>query len=263
MSEQLEPGKAELEDVPDWLWSAHALVWRRWRVFLTLTVLYFGLSLLTQSIGYWALPLGFIVALAFVMIGILAAKHADDCISFDIQSLIPLLQKNIDRIVVLSLLVTVITFAALALGSWLLPVLPEAMGNSIVETPAFLERLITWLAPGSMRFFIVVLSVTISGMWFLLPLCVFHSLSMLECALLSKRAETLNLSVILLVGYTPLMGTILILLLHDIGYVFITVAFPYFAAVQYVSYRHVFMRRKQNSPERAISPSFITVSAEP
>jgi len=261
MAEQLEPGKAEIDDVPDWIRLAHALIWRRGRLFIVLTVAYFGVSLLTQNMGYMTLPLGYVITLAFLLAGILIAKHSDESLSLEPQTVITLLQKTILRLIILALLATIVTVAAVVLGSWLLPVLPQSASPAGLQTPEMIGRLINWIVPGSIRFFIVALAVTISGMWFLLPLIVFHTLTLLESALLSKRAERINISVVLLIGYGPVFGVILLLLLHDIGYLVTAALLPYFSAVQFVAYRHIFMQRKQNSPARALSPSFKTLTA--
>lgn len=261
MAEQLEPGRAETADVPDWLKLSYALILRRWRLYLGLVVLYFYIAAMTRYMGWLTLPLGYVIGLAFVFFGILAAKYSDESLTLPVQAVFSLLQKTVVKLLILAILISVVTFAAVALGTWLMSFWPVASGSSMTVTTEFLQRAVAWTAPGGIRFFIIVLSVTITGMWFLLPLLVFHQLTLLESALLSKRAERRNLMIILLVGYTPLFGVIILLLIHDIAYLLIVPLFPYFAALQYVAYRHIFLQRKQNSPARALATEFKTLPA--
>ncbi len=249
MAEQFEPQKVDLSDVPEWLRQSRALILRRLSLFCLLTAAYLLVSWYTRNMGALTLPLGYVVTLFFLVVFVATAKVADESQRLTLEDIIKLLVKIAPAMLFCAVVVSLITLATFVLGTLLEPVIPGAVASA-EGVPA---QLINWIAPGVMRFFVVYTAITIAGMWFLLPLLAFLPLSMLDAAKLSKRAERINVLVIVCVAYVPLLTLAVLLLLHDLSFIILAVAVPFFGAVQYVSWRHVFTHKKDNLPARALS----------
>jgi len=144
----------------------------------------------------------------------------------------------------------------LLFGTWFAPALPV---RDYSESPVFLS--IDWLAPGVVRFFFLYATTTITGAWFLLPILTYLPLTLKESFVLARRAERKSAVVMMAVGYTPLFAFVLLLLVTEASLIAGTIFLPYFAAVQYVAFRQVFLQRKSNSPARVVSAAATTVES--
>ncbi len=247
MAQSLEPDSVEISDIPVWMAEAKALVLRRPWLFLVLTAAYVGVSWLTRDMGMLSLPLGVLICSFFLVLLIAAARVSDDSERLTVFDAVALLQRTTLSLLLIAIISSLFVLAALALGSLLSP---PSDPPAYTEGEMFLSLL--WLAPAAVRFFFLFAAIAVSGMWLLMPLLIFHELSLLESAVIARKGEQRNRLVLLIVGYAPLFTFILMLLFSGLALVAGVLFVPYFAALQYVSYRHIFMRRKSNSPARVL-----------
>lgn len=248
MSQPFEPDKAEWSDIPGWVTEARDLVRRRWILFSVITCLHILVSVLTRDMGYLTLTLGVVITQCFLVVLIEAAKASDDSTRLPIKACLDQLQRLALNFVVLAIVCTLMALAALMVGSLLAPKVPAV---DYSESSVYLA--IQWLTPGVARFFFIYAVVTIWGMWFLYPLLTFTELSLREAAVLAKVADRRSDYVFLVISFVPLFVFVLLLLITEIALVAGTLFLPFYAALQYVSFRHIFMRRKSNSPAKVLS----------
>ena len=247
MAPQLEPGRAELADIVDWIRQGKELVHRRWLLFLCITVLHIGVSVVTRQMGYLTMPLGLFITQGFLIVLLLAAKQADGSEFLSIESIQIALRRLVVYCLFIAAICSVFILIAIVIGSFISPALPA---RDYSDSPVY--RNIDWLAPGVVRFFFIYAIVTICGVWFIYPILAYLPLTLKEAFLLARRADRKNTLVLMTVGYTPLFGFVLLLMVSEASLIAGTVFLPYFAAVQYVAYRQVFMQRRSNSPARSL-----------
>lgn len=248
MNQQLEPGRAEMADIPDWIRQGKALVHRRWMLFLTLTAAHIMLSFMTRNMGYLTVPLGLLVTQSCYIVLLIAARNSDESKPLHGREIMLLLQRLVGYCLIVSLISTAFILLALLFGNFLSPAMPS---RDYSQSPVFLS--ISWLAPGVVRFFFLYATFTIAGVWFLFPILTYLPLTIKESYLLARRAERKNQVVMMVVGYSPMFAFVLLLMVSEASLLAGTVFLPYFVAVQYVAYRQIFLHRRSNSPARALA----------
>ena len=90
----------------------------------------------------------------------------------------------------------------------------------------------------------------VTTMWFLLPLSVFHKMGFVELVLFAKQGERKNFPVIAAASYLPFMVFFVLFVFSELALVVAVVALPLFAIYMYVSFRHVYMGRKESLPAK-------------
>ncbi|MBX2881969.1 MAG: hypothetical protein KTR32_18620 [Granulosicoccus sp.] len=248
MNQQLEPGRADMADITDWIRQGKALVHRRWPLFFGLTAIHIMLSYLTRQMGYLTVPLGLLITQSCYIVLLMAARHSDESKPLQAREILSLLHRLIGYCLLVSLISTAFILLALLFGTFMSPAVPA---RDYSDSPVFLS--INWLAPGVVRFFFLYATFTIAGVWFLFPILSYLPLTLKESYLLARRAERKNQVVMMVIGYTPMFAFVLLLLVSEASLLAGTVFLPYFVAVQYVAYRQIFLQRRSNSPARALS----------
>lgn len=256
MNQQLEPGRADVADISDWIRQGKALVHRRWLLFLSLTAAHIMLSYVTRQMGYLTVPLGLLVTQSCYIILLLAARYSDESKSLHSGEIVALLQRLVGYCLIISLISTAFIMLALLFGTFMSPALPS---RDYSQSPVFLS--INWLAPGVVRFFFLYATFTIAGVWFIFPILAYLPLTLKESYLLARRAERKNQVVMMVVGYSPMFAFVLLLLISEASLLAGTVFLPYFVAVQYVAYRQIFLHRRSNSPARVLSGAVRTADS--
>ena len=107
-----------------------------------------------------------------------------------------------------------------------------------------------WLYPGTISLFVVYIGVMITTLWFLLPLTVFHKLSLLDAMRLAKRGEQKNFVVVVLASYLPFSAFFLLFMFSELALLVAVACLPLFGIYLYVSYRHVYLGRRDNAPAK-------------
>lgn len=253
MNQQLEPERVDMADIADWVRQGKALVHRRLWLFVILTAMHVGISLVTRHMGYLTMPLGLLITQTCLILLLQAARNSDDSVPFSLWQSLALLQRLTAYCLVIAAICSVFVLAALLFGTWFAPALPA---RDYSDSPVFMS--IDWLAPGVVRFFFFYATTTITGAWFLMPILTYLPLTLKESFVLARRAERKSAVVMMAVGYTPLFAFVVLLLVSEASLIAGTIFLPYFAAVQYVAFRQVFLQRKSNSPARVVAVSTAT-----
>ena len=143
---------------------------------------------------------------------------------------------------------------AIGLCYWLASILMNPEKNVLTSS----EQIIALLSKDSTLFyylfkigavflyFIVLVMFTLRT-FFCVPLILFHELSYAEAQALSHRAIMKNIKVMSLV---LMMWVIIFMLAMSVAPVLAVVFLPLFAAFNYVSYRHIFLRQGTNEKVR-------------
>jgi len=255
MTDSLEPDYANLSDIRVWFEQSVELIRRRWMLFLASTILYAVVSYLTVNMGLLTLPLGLLITQAFVMAMLVAAKVSDDSSKITVKAVLEIGKRLIATLLLIALITSAIILVALFVGSYMVVLLPD-----IVPTKSGVTGLIDKVAPAVMRFFFLYCVITMSAMWFLLPLLLFHRLKFPDAVKLAWWGWRRNEIVILMISYTPMLSFVILLLFWDLAMVLCLLLFPLFAVMLYVSYRHIYRKQKSNSPAKALA-SFVEVGA--
>lgn len=248
MNQSLEPDYAELSDIPVWFQQSRELIRRRWLLFALLTVCYIVLSYFTASMGILTMTLGLVITQFFLLLFLVAAKAADTSREMPVFNLLTIGKRLIAVNLVLAIVATAIILVALFVGSFLTQHMPETQ----TAGPA-IDRIIDKIAPGVMRFFFLYCVITMTAMWFLFPLLLFHQLPLWDSVKLAAWGWKRNEIVILSVSYVPMLIFVVLLLVSEVAMLFCVLAFPFFAVMIYVSYRQIFRRQKDNSPAKQLT----------
>lgn len=249
MMQPLEPGYARVEDIPDWAREAWRLLWRRPLVFFGLSIAFHGIALSAGSIPLLSLLTPVLVCLAVMLILIHCARAADLTKRIDLPELYAMLRRAILFVLLFTLICVVIFVVAVLAAVSLFPEAPGS-GSQGREVLALLQ----WLWPGTLAFLIFYTGTIMTFTWFLLPLLALHELAIGDARALARHAIRKNEKVVLIASVVPFLALILLGLLTEASSLLNPVAVPLFAAFQYVSYRQIFLGRKQNAavPAKAV-----------
>lgn len=125
--------------------------------------------------------------------------------------------------------------------------LDEVVSETSVPPPI---DVLQWLYPGTISLFVIYIGIMVTTMWFLLPLTVFHKLGFIDSVLFAKQGERKNFPVIAAASYLPFMVFFILFVFSELALVVAVAALPLFAIYMYVSFRHVYMGRKESQPEK-------------
>lgn len=243
MTQPLEPGYARIADIPDWAIEAWRLLWRRPLVFFGTSIVYHGIALSSSSIPVLSLLLPVLVCQASLLTLILYARAADHSTRTEAAELYTMLRRAILFMLLFTLICVIIFVVAVLAAVTLVPEVPDSGSAATEGLPLF-----RWLWPGTLAFLIFYTGTIMTFTWFLLPLIALHELAIKDARALARLAIRRNEKVILIASIVPFLGLILFGLLTEASSLLSPVVVPLFAAFQYVSYRHVFLGRKQNAP---------------
>ncbi len=246
MSAPLEPMQVELADVRHWQREAFALLRRRALIFTVLSGLYFYVAHILQATSWLTFFVGLLACHASVAVCIVIARDADHSRE---SSLVECYRGLLSAVVVLlvtSVVYTLIWFAAALIASKITLDVPV---NDYTGNVGF--QLLHWLSTGTMNLFVLYCCVMVAGLWFLLPLAVFHPLGLFDSLKLAKTAEQRNLLVVMMASYVPFFIFLLTFMLSEVALAMAFAAMPLFGAYTYVAYRHVFLGKRENQPQRA------------
>jgi hypothetical protein len=243
MAPPLEPGYARVEDIPDWAKESWRLLWRRPLAFLTVSLAFHGIASAASAIPVLSLFLPVLVCQAVTLILIRYAQAADQAKPVSLAALYATIRRLILGLLLFTLICVCIFVAAVLAAAFLTPEVP---GGGTRAAQAF--PLYRWVWPGTVSFLILYTGTILTFTWFLFPLLALHELSIGEARALARRAMRKNEKVVVIASVAPFLGLIILGLLTEASYLLSLLAVPLFAAYQYVSYRHVFLGRKENAP---------------
>ncbi|OED39477.1 hypothetical protein AB833_15340 [Chromatiales bacterium (ex Bugula neritina AB1)] len=248
MSNLLDPISVELADVPVWMREALAIFRRRPALFLVISVVYFFICLKLRMSGYLTFMAGLVLCQVFLVIFIALARTVDESLPVSLNRCYEGLKNSVATTVVCGCLYVVMWIVAARLASMM--VADDGLVSS--TAPPAIDAL-QWLYPGTIGLFVVYIGVMITTMWFLLPLTVFHELGPVESVKLAKRGEQKNFLVVAAASYLPFFVFFAIFMFSELALVLAVAGLPMMGIYLYVSYRHVYLGKRENAPERVTS----------
>lgn len=246
MTAPLDPTPVELADVRHWQREALGLLRRRAVAFALLSAVYFCAAHILQARSWLTFFTGLLACHASVAVSIVMARDADHSRPARLAECYRGLHRAIVVICVTSIAHAVVWFVAAYVASKVTIDIPM---NDYTGSAGF--RLLQWLSTGTMNFFVLYCCVMVSGLWFLLPLAVFHRLGLVDALKLARTAEQRNFLVVMTASYVPFLLFLLTFMLSEVALAIAFVAMPLFGAYLYVAYRHVFLGNRENEPARA------------
>lgn len=221
------------------------LVFRRRPVLFLVVSLVFYFACYKMRITGW---ISFFIALLMCQIAlvvcIVIARGADESRSLSVNLWYQSLLNSIAPVVVLSGFYVLLWVVAAKVASLLL--LDSVLSES--DAPPAIE-ILQWLYPGTISFFVVYIGVMVTTMWFLLPITIFHKLGFIDAIKFAKQGERMNFPVIAAASYLPFMTFFVLFVFSELALVVAVLALPLFAIYMYVSFRHVYMGRKESEPQ--------------
>jgi len=212
-------------------------------MFALLSLGYFYLAHLLPKHSWLLFAVSLIICHAFLVVSIALARGADNSYPFAVRPCWRAIKNAIVVILVSCAVYAIVWYLAAVLASLLTVQVPH---NDYSQSAGF--ALLSWLSAGTVSFFVVYCCVMVAGLWFLLPLAVFHKLGLLEAVKLAKYAERKNLLVIVTASYLPFSFFFVLFLLSELALAAAFLALPLTGIYLYVSYRHVFLGNRENAP---------------
>ena len=240
----MQPERVDMRDVWTWAVQAWALFCRKPIVFTLLSLLYFFLCYQLLMTGYLTFFAGLLLCQALLIVLIELGRTVDESNPVSLTRCYHALQKSIFALLLQGLFYVLMWVIAAKVANMF--VMDSELIESLEVAPiSFLQ----WLYPGTVGLFVVYIGIMVTTLWFLLPLLVFTNMSLLETMRLAKQGERLNFFVIVVASYTPFFVFFTLFLFSELALVVAIAGLPWFALYLYVSFRHVYMGRKENAPE--------------
>jgi hypothetical protein len=237
--------QVELADVRHWQREAFALLRRRTLPFVVLSTSYFYAAYILQAGSWLTFFVGLLACHASLAVSLVIARDADESRDFSITECYRGLLSAVIVLLVTTVVYTLIWFAAALVAS---KVTLDVPVNDYTGTIGF--QMLQWLSTGTMNLFVLYCCVMVAGLWFLLPLAVFHPLGLFDALKLAKTAEQRNLVVVMMASYVPFFVFLLTFMLSEVALALAFAAMPLYGAYMYVAYRHVFLGKRENEPQR-------------
>lgn len=257
MTNTLEPRVVRIRDIWTWMKETADLFQRRVVFFVLLSLLFHYLAYSARSLGIFGPLLGLLICQLSIAISIAAAKAADDSHTLELKTVWDTTRNIIWYLMLLTLLYAVLFLIAAIVGQYIDFDLP-----SVDYSAKPLYKKLAWLRLGQFAFMIMYSAIVIASFWFLNPLLALHSMRLRDAISLAKRGINKNAIVIFVASYPFLLLILVLDLISELS-LFANLFFvPLFGVYQYVSYRHVYLGKKENSPAR-VRASVAAVTSEP
>ena len=240
--------QVEFADILVWLKESGLIFRRRPVVFLVISVAFFVLCHKVRISGYLTFFIALILCQAAVVACIVVARGADESKTLTLNIWYQSLFNAVTTVVLCSAFYVLLWVIAARLASMLM--LDEVVSESSVPPPI---ASLQWLYDGTISLFVIYIGVMVTTMWFLLPLSIFHKLGFIDSVMFAKQGERINFPVIAAASYLPFMVFFILFVFSELALVVAVAALPLFAIYMYVSFRHVYMGRKESQPEKVKS----------
>jgi len=237
----IEPHKAEFSDIFVWMKETVLLFRRKPIIFSLLSLAFFGLCYLLNINNFVILFIALVMCKLTLVLGIVIARCADESRRITIKLCYLSVTNSIVPLLVLS---------AIYMLLWLIATLAVlSFGDSIAQPPSPQPiPVLQWLNVGTFALIVVYMGIMISTMWFLIPLVIFYKLGLVDSVKFARQGERKNFMVVYAASYLPFMVFFVMYALSDLSLVMAVAALPLFAIYLYVSFRHVYMGRKESDP---------------
>lgn len=219
------------------------LFFRRPVIYILFSLSFYAVAYYAEKLPFLALLFGIILCQIFLSLCIIITKSVDECTKIKVSECFNNIKTYIFYLTFLSVLYFLI-FIALAV----ITVLSKFDVPTIDYSKNELYILLRWLRAGALEFYILYMAILVTSLWFLNPLLIINKLNLRDSIKLAKFAEDMNGLVVFIASYVPFIVYLLLLMTTEIYLVIAFVLFPLFGIFQYVSYRHIFLGKKENSP---------------
>lgn len=243
MPDFFEPTTASVSDIPVWLRESWELFTRKPVSFIALALIFFLLAYAARTLGAWGLLFALLLSQIALFVGIVIAEAADFSRKMPLKPTYAMI-----RNVLWSQLFLAVIYIAIFLASAVVVSLVSSKFHPVGQTHSPLFPFVKWLWSGQVAFVILYVGLTVLSFWFLSPLLALQEIELGAAVKLARRAENMNEWVVFVASYLPMLPFAVLMMLTDLTMVAALPLFPLFAAYQYVSYRHVFLKRRKNNP---------------
>ncbi len=223
-----------------------ALIFRRRPVvFIVISLAFFVLSYKIRISGYLTFFIALLLCQVAVVACVVVARGADESKTLTLNIWYQSLVNAVITVVLFSAFYVLLWVIAARIASMLM--LDAVVSESSAPPPI---AALQWLYDGTISLFVIYIGVMVTTMWFLLPISVFHKLGLIDSVKYAKQGERKNFPVIAAASYLPFMAFFIVFYFSELALVIAVAALPLFAIYQYVSFRHVYMGRKESQPEK-------------
>ncbi len=219
---------------------------RRPIVFLLVSLVFFFASYKLRITGFVTFFIALMMCQIAVVACIVIARAADESRTLTLNLWYQSFVNSVITVVLFSAFYVLLWVVAAKVADMLM--LDEVVSEASVP-PAI--SVLQWLYPGTISLFVVYIGVMVTTMWFLLPLSIFHKLGFVDSIKLAKLGERKNFTVVAAASYLPFMVFFVLFYFSELALVVAVIALPLFAIYLYVSFRHVYMGRKESQPAEA------------
>jgi len=244
MSDLMEPQKVHLADIRHWWRESLGLLRRRAWSFSAETLAFYVLVQQVSMLPWVSLTLGLLLCQTFVLVLILTAQAADQSRKLTLTDCLSNIRSLVVYLLLMSVFYTLIFITLLVIGLYMQF---NVTGSDYSHNALYL--ILRWLEPGVVAFEIFYACITVTLMWFFNPLMMLNALTIKDCYVLARKAQRVNDTVVFVVSFLPFFLFYLLVLTTELSVVFAVLALPVFCAMQYVSYRHVFLGLRDNQKQ--------------
>lgn len=242
----LEPIRVEFPDILVWMKESMLLFRRRPLLFLAISLVFFFICHKVDFRGYVTFFIALLLCQITIVVSIVVARCADESRPLTLNIWYQSLLNSILPVVLCSAFYVLMWIIAMKLVSLLM--IDELVAESSVPPPI---AVLQWLYPGTISLFVIYIGILVTTMWFLLPLSVFHKMGFVDSVLFAKQGERKNFPVVVLASYPPLLIFCVLFAFSELSLVVAVIGLPLFSIYLYVSFRHVYMGRKESQPAKA------------
>ncbi len=240
--------KVEFADILIWMKETSLIFRRRPLVFVAISLAFFILCYKVRISGYLTFFMALLLCQIAIVACIVVARGADESTTLTLNIWYQSLVNAITTTVLCSAFYVLLWVLAARVASMLM--LDEVVPESSMPPPI---ASLQWLYDGTISLFVIYIGIMVTTMWFLLPLSVFHRLGFIDSVMFAKQGERKNFPVIAAASYLPFMVFFILFVFSELALVVAIAALPLFAIYMYVSFRHVYMGRKESLPEKVKS----------
>jgi hypothetical protein len=244
----MQPQVVKPGDALIWVREALALLGRKpfTSAFLTLTMI--ALTLLVTSESLWSVVLGALICQLYLVAMMLTAEAADRGLLLRHVSLSGALRDVAGFCAAIAFAAGLIVVVVALIFAPLIEATATGIESVVQHEQAWLLALL--VTPALIAFSVFGVGIAWLHQWFVYPLLVHHKLGMRLTMRLAFRAQFINAPTFALVLVVPVLLLNALLLFWENSALPLAITLPIAGALLYVSYRHVFLGRRENEPIR-------------
>ncbi len=246
--EPLRPITVTPRDSLVWLRESAILARRKLVSAGLLTVTYAALTLFTTSDSILSVLLGALLCQLYLTGMMLVAEAADHSRSVHEMPIGRAIREVAGFSILLSVAAALIVLTVAVVFQPVIESTAESVAQVVSHEPPWLLALL--LTPALIALSVFGVGIAWLHQWFVYPLLVHHELRLKEAMRLALRAQALNTIPFALVVVVPILLLNGLMIIWENAALLLLPVLPIAGALMYVSYRHVFLGRRDNAPVR-------------